>query len=621
MQQQLSTSPIYKKGTFFERWLALVVDWIILIIPTLLLVSFFGVNKKYHEFFLWLFSVIYGTLFIWQSGATPGKKLLKLKVVKLNSYQPVGFGAALLRESIGKILSNLVLFSGYTWMLIDKKRQTWHDKLAKTLVVKLDKSKNFIPIEKEETVSKKQKIVVFSLVIIVLILSLAVAFFFWRLFLAEKRGLEEKIEVETSEYFPKTSSFVYLFGDEIWWTQASDDNSKLTTEIIANNVLEGFSISPKKDKLAYIAETYLKVNTIKEDEEKILQQVLPADYLDFEGPFLPDYFAAVMFDTNISWSPDGEALAFIGSHDGQADIYTIDIKGEKLQKLTNDERLEFYTRWSPDGKKIVFQVADSFGTGLGAESDIFVVDADGSNLLEVGRFYTTLASTLQWLNSGEIIYCDGHVMGAESIKRANVKTGKSVRLVDQPTFGTVDPKWSESAKKYLYPVIGKLLIVSGNGDIATIETKFEVNGAVWSHDGQKIAYSVYSSSNSKNRDNDLFVANADGTGIRKIATNSKAGALRPFVFSSDDKKVFYVSKDEKLWMVNSDGTDDRQISSPKGELFFSLHASPHEDCIFYSGNEEDTTAVYYFNLENMSKEVIGRKSGCWPWIQPVFLGK
>jgi len=41
----------------------------------------------------------------------------------------------LLREWIGRWLSGLLFGLGYLWILLDKDRQAWHDKLASTYVV------------------------------------------------------------------------------------------------------------------------------------------------------------------------------------------------------------------------------------------------------------------------------------------------------------------------------------------------------------------------------------------------------------------------------------------------------------------------------------------------------
>jgi uncharacterized RDD family membrane protein YckC len=45
--------------------------------------------------------------------------------------------SAILREVVGKFISSLILLLGYFWMLWDPKKQTWHDKIAKSVVVKV----------------------------------------------------------------------------------------------------------------------------------------------------------------------------------------------------------------------------------------------------------------------------------------------------------------------------------------------------------------------------------------------------------------------------------------------------------------------------------------------------
>ncbi|NWJ46654.1 MAG: RDD family protein [Chloroflexi bacterium] len=68
-------------------------------------------------------------------GATPGKKVFGIKVVRQDGSTP-GFGAALLRQTVGYFISSTVFMLGFLWAVFDKYGQGWHDKLAKTYVVK-----------------------------------------------------------------------------------------------------------------------------------------------------------------------------------------------------------------------------------------------------------------------------------------------------------------------------------------------------------------------------------------------------------------------------------------------------------------------------------------------------
>jgi uncharacterized RDD family membrane protein YckC len=50
---------------------------------------------------------------------------------------PIGYGRGLLRY-VGKITSSIPCLLGFLWMLWDREKQTWHDKIATTVVVPVD---------------------------------------------------------------------------------------------------------------------------------------------------------------------------------------------------------------------------------------------------------------------------------------------------------------------------------------------------------------------------------------------------------------------------------------------------------------------------------------------------
>jgi uncharacterized RDD family membrane protein YckC len=75
----------------------------------------------------------YYTLFWTLNGQTPGKVLLGVRVVTLEGGQ-LSFKRSLVRF-VGYILSALPLYAGFVWILIDNRRQGWHDKLASTFVI------------------------------------------------------------------------------------------------------------------------------------------------------------------------------------------------------------------------------------------------------------------------------------------------------------------------------------------------------------------------------------------------------------------------------------------------------------------------------------------------------
>lgn len=68
------------------------------------------------------------------TGQTFGKKAMGIRVIDFSTGGPIGYGRAFIRY-IGRIVSGLIIYIGYLWMLWDKEKQTWHDKFAGDVVV------------------------------------------------------------------------------------------------------------------------------------------------------------------------------------------------------------------------------------------------------------------------------------------------------------------------------------------------------------------------------------------------------------------------------------------------------------------------------------------------------
>ena len=78
-------------------------------------------------------------------------------------------------------------------------------------------------------------------------------------------------------------------------------------------------------------------------------------------------------DKNPDVSPDGSQVAFMSQRDGNWEIYTSDLQGSNLKRLTSDPANDGLPVWSPDGLSI------AFGSDRGGVWAIWVMNADGSN--------------------------------------------------------------------------------------------------------------------------------------------------------------------------------------------------------------------------------------------------
>jgi uncharacterized RDD family membrane protein YckC len=81
-------------------------------------------------------SLTYYIFFTGYNGQTPGKMALRIQVVRTDGT-PMTYGRAFLREVLGKFVSGIVLGIGYLVVAFDRDKQGWHDKIAKTYVIRL----------------------------------------------------------------------------------------------------------------------------------------------------------------------------------------------------------------------------------------------------------------------------------------------------------------------------------------------------------------------------------------------------------------------------------------------------------------------------------------------------
>ena len=64
------------------------------------------------------------------------------------------------------------------------------------------------------------------------------------------------------------------------------------------------------------------------------------------------------FNADPTWSPDGKAIAFTSNRGGSKDIWVINTDGSGLLQLTGDQGAEENPAWSPDGTRIAYDSDD-----------------------------------------------------------------------------------------------------------------------------------------------------------------------------------------------------------------------------------------------------------------------
>jgi TolB protein len=147
------------------------------------------------------------------------------------------------------------------------------------------------------------------------------------------------------------------------------------------------------------------------------------------------------------WSPDGTQIAFVATRDdsGRSFIFVMDADGGNVRDLTAaypDLQGQFPV-WSPDGDKIAF--TGIFPTAEGEEIDSFVMDADGTDLVDVSNVIGT-EDVKVWSPDGEMLAFDSFGR-AESEGLYTVRPDGTGRIFIARGF---QPTWARYGKRLAF---------------------------------------------------------------------------------------------------------------------------------------------------------------------------
>ena len=132
---------------FWIRVLAALIDSVLIVLVTYpFLIAIYGwayVDGEHPGFvhgpadFLltWIAPAVASIVFWIYRQATPGKMIVSAKVVDARTGRALTLGQSLLRYA-GYFVALLPIGLGILWVAFDARKQGWHDKLAKTVVVR-----------------------------------------------------------------------------------------------------------------------------------------------------------------------------------------------------------------------------------------------------------------------------------------------------------------------------------------------------------------------------------------------------------------------------------------------------------------------------------------------------
>ena len=235
-----------------------------------------------------------------------------------------------------------------------------------------------------------------------------------------------------------------------------------------------------------------------------------------------------------SESEDGysvKKIVYVSNRDGNENIYSINIDGTELTRLTDYSGNDLYPEASPDGKKIAYT------SDIGGVWQIMVMDWDGKNKRQIthNNFRSAYPS---WSYDSNYIYFEAYFDGDWELFRIKSDGTEQKRL----TFNSNSYDWHPNGHPYKYEIIYESGITgheniyvmdhngSGKRNIASDGPRRRVPDV--SSDGSKITYMRYSGDNSE-----IWIMDYNGQNETRL-TNNPDWDGHPS-FSPDGKYIVY----------------------------------------------------------------------------------
>ncbi len=313
-------------------------------------------------------------------------------------------------------------------------------------------------------------------------------------------------------------------------------------------------------------------------------------------------------------SPDGKTIAFdvtaynMDENKGNTDIYLINSDGSNLRPLKNSDKNESSPHFSPDGKKIAYLVDDQVHT----------CNLNGSDDEQVTDLYTGV-DDYRWSGDGKnfllisSVYADCGTQDCNKKKDDEKKESKAdVRILTHLMFRVwnhwLNGKRShlflfDAAKKEYYDLNYKM-----HNDVPPLDLVSD-NDFNFSPDGRQVAYTMNPNSVvATSTNNEVYTVNLadvkkDEQPASKKISESKGNDNQP-VYSPDGKYIAFTSmlvpghESDQSYLVLYDRKTGalKNLTKDFNRSIEQIIWSPDSKTIYFTANNEIFNSVYKIEI-------------------------
>ncbi len=320
--------------------------------------------------------------------------------------------------------------------------------------------------------------------------------------------------------------------------------------------------------------------------------------------------------TSFDVSPDGNVIAFsvssysFDANKGNSDIYLINSDGSNLRAFKNSDKNELEPKFSPDGLSLSFT----------RDNQIFVADLSGGNEKQMTDVYSG-ASDFEWSADGKKIlfissvYPDCLTQDCNKQKdEAKEESKVKAEIFSSLMFRHWD-SWRGQKRSHLF----MLDVESGNYTDLTEGSKEDVpplalgssNDFNFSPDGREVAFTMnptFTSAVSTN--NEIYLLSMTSLKTPKLISTSAGNDCQP-VYSPDGKYLAWTSMEragfeaDKRNLILFDRTsgDKKILTHNIDRSVEEFIWSPDSKFIYFTSQNGIYSSIYKLNIETETTEL------------------